>query len=122
MFRYQAVAALAAEVTVAAAPVSAAVPAGPLPLTPIQHWFIAQQRPVPGHWNQAVLLAVPAAVTAAPGAAALPGLLARHDAWRLRFTVAADGRWTPHYAAAATLPPQRVTAAPDAALAAAAQR
>src|SRR5258708_25322980 len=111
MFRYQAVAALAAEVTVAAAPVSAAVPAGPLPLTPIQHWFIAQQRPVPGHWNQAVLLAVPAAVTAAPVAAALPVLLPRHDAGRLRVPGAAGRRWAPPYSAPPTPPPQRLTAA-----------
>jgi amino acid adenylation domain-containing protein/non-ribosomal peptide synthase protein (TIGR01720 family) len=60
--------------------------AGPWPLTPIQSWFFADPPVDAHHFNQAVLLAVPAALS--PGALArlLVPLLTQHDALRLRFT------------------------------------
>ena len=63
---------------------------GPAPLTPIQRWFFAQDIPH-GHFNQAILLEVPAALDAAHLAAALGHVQADHAALRLRFTRGADG-------------------------------
>jgi len=65
---------------------------GPVPLTPIQRWFFAQELPRPEHFNQALLLEVagprlPVAVLSR----ALAELGARHDALRQRFEIAGDG-------------------------------
>jgi non-ribosomal peptide synthase protein (TIGR01720 family) len=100
MFQYHRLADLAAQLpAVAAEPARAAVAAGPVPLTPIQHWFVAQQVAEPWHWNQAVLVQVPAAVTGAVLAAALEPWLAHHETCRLRFTPRPDGGWTQAYRA-----------------------
>src|SRR5207247_10545136 len=91
---YETVAALAAAGTEPAArPAGAAAPAGAIPLTPIQHWWGAQAWPEPAHWDQAVLLTVPAEVTAERVAAALATLAGRYVAWRLGVTAAPDGTW-----------------------------
>ncbi|WP_329094669.1 amino acid adenylation domain-containing protein [Actinomadura citrea] len=74
---------------------SAAPAAGPAPLTPVQRWFFDQAFSHPGHYNQGWLFRVPATVDADRLAAAITGLLERHDALRLRFprdTRAAGGR------------------------------
>src|SRR5262249_457912 len=73
LFRYQALADLAAQldeqsgpiapvaqVAQVAAPDRAEPESGDVPLTPIQHWFFEQQLAAPHHWNQAVLLDVAA--------------------------------------------------------------
>ncbi|NTW00309.1 MAG: amino acid adenylation domain-containing protein, partial [Oscillochloris sp.] len=72
---------------------------GPLPLTPIQHWFFAQQLAVPQHWNQALMLSVQQPLQPALLAAALQWLLEQHDALRLRFSRDEFG-WQQSYAAA----------------------
>jgi amino acid adenylation domain-containing protein/non-ribosomal peptide synthase protein (TIGR01720 family) len=92
---------------------------GPLPLTPIQQHFFAQNPPVPQHFNQALLLTTLRRLDPALLARALAALLAHHDALRLRFTQTADG-WQQHNAAHE---PQAVLCRVDlAGLAAAAQR
>nr|QEO74426.1 condensation domain-containing protein [uncultured bacterium] len=64
---------------------------GPAPLTPIQRWFFEQSFSEPHHWNQTVLLELPAG--AAPGllATVLERVLEHHDALRLRFRRGPDG-------------------------------
>ncbi|MFH8407216.1 amino acid adenylation domain-containing protein [Streptomyces sp. NPDC018019] len=65
---------------------------GPVPLTPVQHWFFAHHTVNPHHFNQSVLLEL------VPGAdhqalrGALGLLMERHDALRTRF-VREDGTW-----------------------------
>jgi non-ribosomal peptide synthase protein (TIGR01720 family) len=58
---------------------------GPLPLTPIQHWFFERESPEPHHFNQAVLLAVRGVLDPALLEQSLRGLASHHDALRLRF-------------------------------------
>lgn len=78
---------------------------GPAPLTPVQRWFFDQEFSHPGHYNQGWLFRVPATVDADRLAAAITGLLERHDALRLRFprdTRAAGGRRAEYTAPEAT--------------------
>lgn len=73
---------------------------GEFPLHPIQHWFFEQGFAKPGHWNQGVILRLPAGV----GDAALHGWLTtlrqHHDA--LRLAVIPTGQ---RYLAELALPP-----------------
>ena len=57
---------------------------GEVPLTPIQAWFFARQSEEPWHFNQAVLLAVPADIDEVALRQALAAILEHHDALRLR--------------------------------------
>ncbi len=66
---------------------------GPSPLTPIQRWFLESDPRDPQHFNQALLLTVPADLDPAHLQAALGALLAHHDALRSRFVRGADGVW-----------------------------
>jgi non-ribosomal peptide synthase protein (TIGR01720 family) len=93
LFRHQTIADLAAAAAVGRKPAAAAGEpvSGPVPLTPIQHWFFAQDLPDPHHFNQAVLLEVRGVLAAGELAAALAALLEHHDALRLRFHQTADG-------------------------------
>jgi amino acid adenylation domain-containing protein/non-ribosomal peptide synthase protein (TIGR01720 family) len=59
---------------------------GPVPLTPIQHWFFEKNLPEPHHWNQALLLQVQHTLDPVLLKQAVQHLLAQHDALRLRFT------------------------------------
>ncbi len=58
---------------------------GPLPLTPIQHRFF-ETVTAPHHWNQSLLVAVPAQLNPHALQGAITALLAHHDALRLRFS------------------------------------
>ncbi|MBD2510747.1 amino acid adenylation domain-containing protein [Nostoc muscorum FACHB-395] len=58
---------------------------GSLPLTPIQHWFFAQNFREPHHFNQAFLLKVSSTLNPDLLQQALQQLLLHHDALRLRF-------------------------------------
>ena len=58
---------------------------GPVPLTPIQHWYFAQERLSAAFYNQALTIGVEEPVDEAALRSALLWLLARHDALRLRF-------------------------------------
>jgi len=99
LFEHQSIAELAAAVRPPAA-VAAEQGAvrGPVPLTPIQDWLLAQARPAPWHFNQAQLLRVPADLDLAALGAALAAVLAQHDALRLRFTPQPGG-WHQTHAA-----------------------
>jgi amino acid adenylation domain-containing protein/non-ribosomal peptide synthase protein (TIGR01720 family) len=59
---------------------------GPVPLSPIQHWFFAQSYPEPHHWNQTVLFSTNQPLDQAILSGAVARLLEHHDALRLRFT------------------------------------
>ncbi|MBE9170902.1 amino acid adenylation domain-containing protein [Pleurocapsales cyanobacterium LEGE 06147] len=58
---------------------------GKVPLTPIQHWFFAQNLPESHHWNQSILLEVRQALDPVLLEQAVQKLLEHHDALRLRF-------------------------------------
>ena len=64
---------------------------GPVPLTPIQHWFFEKNFPEPQHWNQAMLLEMPAEIKPAIVEQTLRQLMQHHDALRLRFMRTAAG-------------------------------
>ncbi|MFC4159110.1 amino acid adenylation domain-containing protein [Chitinimonas lacunae] len=65
---------------------------GQAPLLPIQHWFLEQDFSSAHHFNQSILLVLPAATTLATVQSALDRLIDRHDALRLRFGRDASGR------------------------------
>ncbi|HLL84322.1 MAG TPA: condensation domain-containing protein, partial [Longimicrobium sp.] len=68
---------------------------GPVPLTPIQHWFFERSLEGAHHWNQSVLLELKEPLEMEPLAVALGKLLEHHDALRLRFRRGRDG-WEQH--------------------------
>ncbi len=70
---------------------------GPVPLTPIQRWFLEQDTPERHHWNQAFLFAVPADMDLALLEQALHHVLRHHDALRLRLR-RAGAQWEQEYA------------------------
>src|SRR6185369_2779315 len=65
---------------------------GRLSLTPIERWFLAQELPEMGHYNQAVLLGVRRRLDANLLPPLLTALMQQHDALRLRFHNQA-GEW-----------------------------
>ncbi len=89
LFQHQTVAALAAAVApgVLAAAVEgpAAEEAGPVPLTPIQRWFLDGDPVDPQHFNQAVLLEVARPVDPGRLGVALGQVCRQRDSLRLRF-------------------------------------
>jgi len=58
---------------------------GPVPLTPIQHWFFEQPLSHPHHWNQSVLLSVKQALQPEKLTQTLKQLIHHHDALRATF-------------------------------------
>src|SRR5207244_3885814 len=97
-FQYQTIAQLAAVVDTRV-PVSAeqGLLVGPVPLTPIQHWFFAQHLPEPHHYNQARLLEARQRLSPALLEQTLSHLLHQHDALRLHF-VQHGSEWEQYYA------------------------
>ncbi|OUL22221.1 hypothetical protein BV378_25390 [Nostoc sp. RF31YmG] len=73
---------------------------GEVTLTPIQHWFFAQNLPNPHHWNQSVLLEVKQNLDFQILEQVVKQLLQHHDALRSRFQLTENG-W------------QQINAAPD---------
>jgi len=63
---------------------------GPVPLTPIQRWFLERRLPNPHQFNQALLLAIDPLPDPAAVERVVMQLLAHHDALRMRFTT--DGK------------------------------
>ncbi|MDQ4023980.1 MAG: amino acid adenylation domain-containing protein, partial [Actinomycetota bacterium] len=59
---------------------------GPVPLTPIQHWFFEQDPPEPHHFNQAIVVEVDPGLDAGVLREAIALVLTQHDALRSRFT------------------------------------
>lgn len=67
----------------------------PFALQPIQQWFFEQPFASPQHWNQGVVVSLPAAVGVAELMDLMRALLQQHDA--LRLAVSPDGqRYLPH--------------------------
>ena len=100
IFQYQTIGHLSEVVQEQAAVVVQAeqgIVSGPAVLTPIQHWFFAQQFVQQQHWNQALLLSVPVQVTAGQWEQALGLLLRQHDGLRARFVRQEQG-WQAHLA------------------------
>ena len=73
-------------------------PPGPVPLTPIQAWFLEQGFPRPDHWNQSVFLRLRERLAAGPLRHAVGLLLEHHDALCLRFERTPAG-WVQSYGA-----------------------
>ena len=84
IFERQTIAELAAVEGVSAAAEQGSVE-GESPLTPIQHWFLSDHVVDAHHFNQAVLLDVPATFDARYLQQVLDRLVEQHDALRLRF-------------------------------------
>ena len=64
---------------------------GPVPLTPIQEWFFAQDLVARHHFNQAILLEVRETADPTLWERTVACLVEHHDALRLRFTRAETG-------------------------------
>ncbi|MBV7326659.1 amino acid adenylation domain-containing protein [Chloroflexi bacterium TSY] len=64
---------------------------GPVPQTPIQRWFFAQEQPNPHYWNQSMLLDVAVGVDDRLLEQAIHRLVEHHDALRLRFSPTKTG-------------------------------
>lgn len=71
---------------------------GPVPLTPIQHWFFDQDHAEPHHWNQSLLLELRDPAIKDVLESALGAVIETHSSFRLRFQQTADEGWTQHYA------------------------
>ncbi|MCS3459659.1 non-ribosomal peptide synthetase [Aeromonas sp. BIGb0445] len=76
---------------------------GEFPLHPIQHWFFEQGFAKSGHWNQGVILRLPAGIDDAALTGWMNTLTAHHDALRLAVTETGQ-RYLPELA----LPPLHV--------------
>ncbi|MCI0397533.1 MAG: amino acid adenylation domain-containing protein, partial [Chloroflexi bacterium] len=86
LFQYQTIAELASIARQAEfVATEQGVVTGEVPLTPIQHWFFAQEWSEPHYWNQSVLLELRPEVNPALLEQALRELAIHHDALRLRF-------------------------------------
>ncbi|GCE28515.1 hypothetical protein KDA_39990 [Dictyobacter alpinus] len=58
---------------------------GPVPLTPVQHWFFSQQLPAPDYWNQAILLKLSPTISLTLLEQALCAVLQQHEILHTRF-------------------------------------
>ncbi|MEU0842433.1 non-ribosomal peptide synthase/polyketide synthase [Streptomyces sp. NPDC005962] len=95
IFRHQTIAELSVSVGSAPAPddTPAGPPAGPAPLTPIQHWYLEGRRPGdPHHFTMTHRLRLADDLDEAALGRALDALVAHHAALRTRFLVI-DGQW-----------------------------
>jgi amino acid adenylation domain-containing protein/non-ribosomal peptide synthase protein (TIGR01720 family) len=100
MFLRQTIAELAGEVTVLAAPAAEqGSVTGPVPLTPVQHWYFQEFPDAPGHFNQSLFLELDDRVDTDALRAAFAAVLEHHDALRIR-AERVDGTWRQHNAAA----------------------
>ena len=98
LFQHQTIAEIAALAGLAPAlQTEQGMPAGSVPLTPIQHWFFEQNFADPHHYNQSVLMEAPRSVDSSKLALVLDRLLMHHDALRLRFSRTEAG-WRQTYA------------------------
>ncbi|HEY0733388.1 MAG TPA: amino acid adenylation domain-containing protein [Herpetosiphonaceae bacterium] len=92
IFQYQTIAELAAVAgTTTAVTAEQGLVTGPVPLTPIQHWFFEHESPERHHYNQAMLLEVRQPLDLTLLHRAIRQLLRHHDALRLRFVQAVEG-------------------------------
>ena len=92
LFKHQSIAELAGVLTARRNDTRQELVVGTLPLTPIQRWFLDCPPTEPSHFNQAVMIDVPATVSLEVADRVARELLRHHDALRLRFA-SIDGRW-----------------------------
>ncbi len=92
------------------------------PLSPIQHWFLAQDFANPAHFNQSILLELPRETAADKLQAAVAALWARHRGLRLVFGTENGQPWQRYLPADAAPRVEHVPCADAAALRADAQR
>jgi amino acid adenylation domain-containing protein len=85
--------------------------AGPVGLTPIQHWFLAENQ-VPDHLHQVLRVTMPPDPDASALRGALDALVAHHDALRQRFRPGAEG-WLSSIDAEPTSMPFEVVEVPS---------
>ncbi len=64
---------------------------GPVPLTPVQHWFLERVPAARQHFNQSLLFEVHERIESGALERALRALVAHHDALRLQFTEGGSG-------------------------------
>ncbi|MGN9810963.1 amino acid adenylation domain-containing protein [Micromonospora sp. BQ11] len=110
LFQYQTIAELGPLVVrqdVSVVRAEQGVVAGAVELTPIQRWFFAQGFAQAEHFNQALLLSVPAEVSAEQWQRVLLRLLAHHDGLRARY-VRAEGGWRAELAGPPEVAPWQV--------------
>jgi amino acid adenylation domain-containing protein/non-ribosomal peptide synthase protein (TIGR01720 family) len=105
LFQHQTIAELAplavrGSAVPAAAFASQSLVTGAVPLTPIQHWFFAQELAAPQHWNQSLLLVSKRRLELGALRGVLGAVQRHHDALRLRFRRGAGGEWEQHNAGA----------------------
>ncbi|MBB5928532.1 non-ribosomal peptide synthase/polyketide synthase [Streptomyces echinatus] len=99
LFTHQTLAELAAVAERLPDPAAPAVAAeqgpvtGDAPLTPVQHWLLDTVTGDPAHFSQTVAHELAGDPDETLLRAALAAVLERHDALRLRFEPAGDGRW-----------------------------
>ncbi|HKR11816.1 MAG TPA: amino acid adenylation domain-containing protein, partial [Pyrinomonadaceae bacterium] len=87
LFEHQTIAELALVAgTAAAVEAEQGEVTGPVPLTPIQHWFFEQNLPEPHHFNQAVMLETEEQLEQDVLQTVFDELLRHHDALRLRYS------------------------------------
>ncbi|MFM8278545.1 MAG: amino acid adenylation domain-containing protein [Cyanobium sp.] len=86
LFDHQTVASLAEVVGSTANAAAQGLVVGPVPLTPIQRWFLDLDLPHRSHFNQAVLLEAPADLVLDHLQAALLAVVSHHDLLRTRLT------------------------------------
>ncbi|HEU5476172.1 MAG TPA: non-ribosomal peptide synthase/polyketide synthase [Actinophytocola sp.] len=98
LFLHQTVASLAPHVSQArTVAVDQGPVAGPVPLTPIQHWLFRTRTIRPEHFDQSLAVELADDVDHAALRVALHTVITHHDALRLRFEVVA-GQWSQHNA------------------------
>jgi len=90
LLRNPTVAALAGLAEATGAATIASEVTGDVPLTPVQQWFFEHQPEAPHHWNQALLLNVPADVDAALLGRAFDAVVRHHDSFRTEFHAHGD--------------------------------
>jgi amino acid adenylation domain-containing protein/FkbM family methyltransferase/non-ribosomal peptide synthase protein (TIGR01720 family) len=98
-FRHQTIAELAAAATRVVSGEGTPAPEDlePIPLTPIQRWWLQQAHPE-SPYNQSVLLAANEPIDPARLARAVDAVLTCHDALRLRIRRDESGQWVQHVA------------------------
>ncbi|WP_193200007.1 non-ribosomal peptide synthetase, partial [Nostoc sp. MG11] len=108
IFAHQSIAQLA-NVARTAQPIQAeqGIITGEVPLTPIQQWFFAQNLPNPHHFNQTILLNVPADLVTSRLQQVLTEIVSHHDALRLQFQLTEKG-WQQSNATLGLLPQLQV--------------
>ncbi|MBE9212893.1 amino acid adenylation domain-containing protein [Plectonema cf. radiosum LEGE 06105] len=85
LFQYQTIAELAAVADTVSVNAEQGIITGIVPLTPIQHWFFAQNLADSHHWNQSIMLEVDKSISFTYIEQSIQTLFAHHDALRLQF-------------------------------------